>query len=277
MSLHRLTLICVLASIPGCASLPGFDSPELSFAPQLILYELQGDATMQSALGNPTGSIDTRDFGADDRDSSFGGVLGYGDGFSGLEVTYYRYDLDGNDTGTLASDFGNIPAGSTVRSEFTMNEIRLGYTAEVFRSNFTIREDEDDLLLRLGLGAAITHREGEFKVFRVPAQGNSQDQQKFDFKDDGLPYASARARIDYLSFGLQLDYAINPDLTFGSDFDGSMQDLEVTLSYNFIDQGIALTAGWRRSEIPAKGREGALTYDTDFRLEGFILGLSATF
>ncbi len=132
-------------------------------------------------------------------------------------------------------------------------------------------------MLRLGIGAAITHREGEFEVFRVTPQGNSGDQQKFDFKDDGLPYGTARARIDYMNLGLQVDYAINPDLTFGSDFDGNMQDLEVTLSYNFIDQGIALTAGWRRSEIPAEGREGSLAFDTDFRLEGFVLGLAATF
>ena len=277
MSLHRLTLISVIASIPGCASLPGFDSPELSFAPQLILYQLKGGAEMQSTLGNPTTEMDSRSFGADDRDSSYGGVLGYGDGFSGLQATFYRYELDGNETGTLASDFGSVPAGSTVRSEFIMNELRLGYTAEVFQQSFTIREDQDDLLLRLGLGAAITHREGEFKVFRVPAQGNSGDRQKFDFEDEGLPYGSARARIDYMNFGLQVDYAINPDLTFRSDFDGSMQDLEVTVSYNFIDQGVALTAGWRRSEIPAKGREGALPFDTDFRLEGFVLGLTATF
>ncbi len=129
MLLHRLILILVIASMPGCAALPGFDSPELSFAPQLILYELKGDAMMQSAVANPTTSIDTRDFGADDRDSSYGGVFGYGDGFSGLQATFYRYDLDGNDSGTLASDFGNVPAGSTVRSEFTMDEFRLGYTA----------------------------------------------------------------------------------------------------------------------------------------------------
>jgi len=277
MLLHRLTLIFAIAGLPGCESMPGLETPELSFSPQLILYELKGDAKMQSALGNQVASIHSRDFGADDRDSSYGGILGYGDGFSGFEATYYRYDLDGSGTGTLGSDFGNVPAGSTVKAEFKMNEYRLGYTAEIFRHSFAIREDQEDMLLRLGLGAALTHRDGDFRVSRNSPQGNSGDQQKFNFDDDGLPYGTVRARADYLGLGLQLDYAINPDLTFGSDFDGAMQDLGVTLIYNFVDQGVELTAGWRRSEIPTQGGENGLAFDTDFRLEGFILGLTASF
>ncbi len=257
--------------------MPGMDSPQLHFAPQVLLYSLEGDAKMESAISNPVVSMDTRDFGADDRDSDYGGVITYGDGFSGFEAAYFNYDMDSSDTGLLVSDFGDVPGGSEVNSSFKMNEYRFGYTGQVLEHSFTIREDQDDLVARLGLGAAMVHRDGRFKVERVLLQGNSGDSERIHFKDDGAPYLSTRGEVEWLGATLRVDYSINPDINFGGDFDGTMQDLEFTLEYSFPDQGVSLFAGWRRTEIPAEGRENGLKYDTDFRLEGYTLGLSASF
>ncbi|MHC5062905.1 MAG: hypothetical protein ACYTG5_02890 [Planctomycetota bacterium] len=250
------------------------DTPELHFSPQVLLYTLEGDAEMQSAFGNLTTDMDTRNFGADDRDSDYGGVISYGDGFSGFEVAYFNYDMDSKDRGVLISDFGTVPGASVVNSTFKMNEYRLGYTAQIFEQSITIREDQDDLMARVGIGAAMVHRDGRFKVEQVISPVISE---RIHFKDSGAPYFSARGEVEWLNASLRVDYAINPDISFGGDFEDTMQDLEFTLEYSFPDQGVSIFAGWRRSELPAEGREDGLRYETDFRLEGYVLGLSATF
>ncbi len=61
--------------------------------------------------------------------------------------------------------------------------------------------------------------------------------QKLEMEDDGAVYLAARGRVSWRGVALRVDYAISDDMNFGGEFEGTQQDLEITLGYTLDTQG----------------------------------------
>ncbi len=101
--------------------------------------------------------------------------------------------------------------------------------------------------------------------------------QKLEMEDNGAIYLAARGRISWRGVALQVDYAISDDMNFGGEFEGTQQDLEITLGYTLDSQRMTLFVGYQYSEFPGEGEERGLKYTSDFSLEGFYAGLTMIF
>jgi len=245
--------------------------PQITVVPQLVLLELRGDTNMQSSSGgapvsNPDVSLS--ELGVTDREDNWGGMVRIGDDFSGMDVGYLDIEAESTQTGTLSQNWGNLLQGDVVKTEVDGFEVRGRYVGELLDL-----ESEAKARLQLGAGAELAHRELKFKAREVSGVRS----QTLEVKDAGMPYLCARGRASYLGFGLQADYAINPDLDFGGDFDGIQQDIEVAATYTFADQGVVVSAGYRRSYLHADSTQGNFAYDLDLIFDGYVFGAEITF
>lgn len=254
----------------SCSAWPGLDRPHVDAGAYLALYELRGRARMNSRVGgevqcNP--GMELKEFGVGERDDDVGGFLTVGDGFSGFELHYFKLKMKDTDPGTLGLPFGVLAAGETVTTAVEMDEWRVRYVAKLFEHTFA-----RGARIAFGLGAALAHRDLEFFPKRVTGEG-----QILTAKDDGVPYLGARARASHGPLSLNLDWAYNDGVDFGGDFEGRMQDIELLARYEFVRQDVTLFAGYRYSELPARGHEDDLEYRADLRLQGIQLGLQLRF
>lgn len=269
--IRATTLLLLGLSLAACSALPGLDYPSLTAQPQYHLLKLQGRSRMQSAPGGGglvnNAAMPLTEFGMRKRDDDYGGILGYGDGFSGFEFGYLNVDMDNTDRGVTSADWGAIAAGSTVTSKFSMEEYRLRYIAQVFEY-----ETDDDLMIRLGLGASIAHRDARLTV----RDQTTLVSQEAKFRDDGVPYGQARLRGEYRNATLTFDYGY-AGFEFGGDYEAPLQDYAITGTYTLEDQDITFLAGFRWLELPTSGTSGGFLYDSDLRLEGFMLGVEVRF
>lgn len=270
MQALRSTLVPVALALTGCSAWPGFDRPHVEAGAYLALYTLRGRAKMQSQ--GPTGVQDNpgmrlSDFGVGARDDDVGGFLTAGDGFSGLQLDYFKLTMKDSTPGTLTSDFGSLAQGEMVTTNVEMDEWRVRYIAQVFEYTFPTR-----VRVQFGIGAQLAHRRLEF--FPKLASGEGQI---VTAQDDGVPYVAARLRATYGPASLNLDWAYDDGVDFGGDFEGRMQDVELTGRYEFSRQDVLLFAGFRHSELPARGHENDLAYRADLRLEGLQLGMQLRF
>ena len=271
-----LALLCPCLLCAGCDALPGFDDPEIALSPRYYALELEGEARMQSVVNgrivnNPPQGVE--EFGQKDRDDDVGGQIAIGDGFSGIEFDYMKVEIDDSALGVLTADFGAVPAGTLVQSRFDLEEFRVGYTAELFAHELSVTEAEP-LLVRLGAGAALAHREGDLTL---ESDTDPDLVEAIEFKDNGLLFATARARLEYVGAALQFDWGYHPDFDFGGEFQGEMHDVEITASYTLEAQDVTFLVGYRYSQLPATGSSRGLRYDTDFELEGWMLGFTFRF
>ncbi|MEZ5967361.1 MAG: hypothetical protein R3F56_26220 [Planctomycetota bacterium] len=265
--------LCLLVLAPigaGCSSWPGFDRPHAEAGAYLALYTLHGRASMQSpGAQGPTDNAAMRlsEFGVGDRDDDVGGYLTLGDGFSGAELNYFKLTMADTEPGALSAGFGVLQANELVTSDVEMDEWRLRYVAKLLEHAFDNR-----VRVEFGGGVAIAHRRLDFSVKRDTGDGQS-----FTAEDNGVPYVFGRLRGSYGAASLNLDWAYVDGIGFGRDFDGRMQDVEVTGRYGFGAQDATIFAGYRYTELPAQGREGGLAYRADLRLEGFQVGMQVRF
>jgi predicted porin len=156
-----------------------------------------------------------------------------------------------------------LDAGDFVRTQVRMDEWRLRYIARVFE-----HETDNELRARFGLGATLAHRDLDFDAVEV----SSARRQALHIKDDGVVYAAARAEVGYGALALRGDYGFSRNWTFGGDWHGDFHDLELTANYAFADQDVTVFAGYRRSELPARGQQSGQDFDADFVLDGFFVG-----
>ena len=106
---------------------------------------------------------------------------------------------------------------------------------------------------------------------------NGLRSQRLEMKDDGTIYIAVRSRISYSGVALTADYAFSDGMNFGGDFEGTQEDIQITLSYTPENQRMELLAGFQYSGFPGEGRQGNLQYSNDFSLEGYYLGLAMNF
>ncbi|MGA0058664.1 MAG: hypothetical protein ACO3RU_03660 [Planctomycetota bacterium] len=273
---RSLALACAAVFASACTSVPGLTDPEVTLSPRYYLYKPKGSARMQSSNGgriSENSKQDLETLGMSRRDDDYGGVVAIGNGFEGIEIEYQKVDLDDTTTGVLSSEYGSLPTGMAVSSEFMMDEMRLSYVAGILDRELDV-DDDNWVRFRLGAGGTLVHREGRFKVLEANGGPASQS---FKFSDGGVAYLSLRARADWREFSAQIDWDYSPDLAFGGDFEGNVSDLEFLIRYAFEAQDIDLLAGYRWSELQMTGRASELRYDAAFDLNGFVLGLEFRF
>jgi hypothetical protein len=259
----------------SCTGMPGLDTPRVTLSPRLYLDRLGGGAAMQSLQGttpvdNPSQSVGA--FGQESDDEDWGLVIKAGDGFSGFEGEYRKIELEDADRGTLVADFGRLISGDDVDARFEMDAWRVAYFGEI-AGRHREPDAEDDIELRLAGGAALTWRDGSFAA----TQSGGGLQQSFHLEDRGAAWLGLRGRVAWREASLDLDWLVNPDLSFGGNFDGWAQDVEVMARYRFPDQDVTVLAGYRWSELDASGTADGLRFDSEFSVTAIVLGIEFDF
>ena len=272
------TLALAVASCLAAACSITTAEPQLLVQPYLAVYQLRGDIAMQSnlvaiggfAFAQDNPANDLRTFGQDHYREDFGIRADFGDGFGGLRVDYYKLDQKSAGNGSLANDFGALPATDIVTMDVEMDELRIGYLEPLFHVKSKLRDKPLDV--QFALGAVLAHREMDLRARSLV----SAREQKTEIEGD-VGYAAARFRIGWHDFAIDADYAISPDLALGGDFEGTLQDLELRASYTVPYREITFFGGWRYSTLPAEGHARFFRYDADLVLDGFQLGVMVTF
>ena len=95
--------------------------------------------------------------------------------------------------------------------------------------------------------------------------------------DGSVVYVAARFGAEWRELSLELDYAYSPELSLSGDFEDTLQDLEGRISYRLPQRDVTFFAGYRFSELPARGAANGLPFDADLEIAGFQLGLTVTF
>jgi hypothetical protein len=255
-------------------SLPGLEkAPAFHFTPEFTLYMITGKASMQSQ--GASGPVDNapntaRELGQNQRDAGdWGGTFSVGDGFSGLDFSYLHVDLGSTSRGTLSHDFGALHAGDTVWSEFRGDVFKVDYYGQMFEHKWS-----NGIKAQVGPGIVLAHHELRFKAVEV----DDTRQQQIKLQDDVTPYAGIKARGTYRQFGLELEYAIDPGVHFGGDFDGVLQDYGISLRWALAeDQDVTLIVGYRSSDLKAEGSDGSLHYSADLAMDGYFFAVSLGF
>ncbi len=280
-TLHKTLIpLCVAAfsALSSCAAWPGLDDPTLTISPEYTALRMTGKTRMES--GTPStrrAYLSVADLGANDREDNVGLRLSYGDGASGFDLHYGRFEAHSAGTGVALDDWGDIPGPSgapptpeQVDTRVTMDEFRARYIA-----SFCVYENEDEEeWLKVGFGLQVGHKEMTFDVRGI----NTDTGQKIHIKDDLSPMLALRIAGQRGPLGIGLEIAYNDDWSIGTgDIEGEFYDVTIQASYFLEAQDLTVFAGYRRFDIPARGDEGGHEYDTDFTLDGYILGFRFAF
>jgi hypothetical protein len=264
--IRPLLLSLAPCALAACAAVPGFDDPQVAGGAHYAMFRLRGNTALQSGAGgaivsNP--AIDVREFGIEDSEDDVGFQLAVGDGFSELELHYLRFETEGLAPAPMPASWGRIDAGDAIFADAEMTEWRLRYVAGLLDQQIG-----EELTLRIGAGGLLAHRELDFAATAT----SGARRHEIRIHDDGVAYAAARGELAFGPAALRADYAYSDDWTFGGDWNGHLDDLEITASYSFAAQDATVFAGFRRALLGARGVEGNLIYDADFVLDGFFVG-----
>src|SRR5262249_2623543 len=126
---------------------------------------------------------------------------------------------------------------------------------------------------KLAAGGVLAHRDLGMHMHTV----DNVRRQDVRVSDEGVVYPAVRFRATWQSVSLDLEYAISPNLTFGGEFDGVLQDFETRFTYRVPMQDVGIFAGYRYSTLPIEGHEGALAFDGNLRIDGLQLGVVVSF
>lgn len=247
--------------------------PRVTVAPYLAVYQLRGNAGLQSnASGAPTDTQrqDLHAFGQGQFDEDLGARVDIGDGFGGIRFEYFRLHDSTSDKGTLTDDWGSLRAGDQAHMNASMDEFRIGYVQPVWTGHANVRDQQVDL--RFGAGGYFAHR--DLQLHTASETGTTQN---LEVRDHGLLYPAVRGRAAWHELSFDLDYAFCPGFSLGGDFHGWQQDVDVRLAYTLARHDITFFGGWRYSTWSANGHEGGLAFDTDLILDGFQFGVQFTF
>lgn len=270
----RIPCVCALLALAACNSFPATADPRVQVSPYLAIYQLRGNLGLQNDPG--TGPQDNRrhelrTFGLGDHEEDVGVAVQIGDGFTGLTFDYYRLDHSTTSTGILDDEFGALQIGDEVSMRATMDELRIGYIGEVWSSEVEYRDRP--LEMQVGVGGIVAHRDLALRASTV----DGARRQNVDIADSGVVYPAVHFRATWHQVRFDARYAISPDLSFGGDFEGTLQDIEAKFSYTVPYQDITLFAGYRYSVLPVDGTQQGLAYTGDLRIDGFLLGVQVSF
>ena len=278
--MRLLALLLATLILCGCASTALAD-PVIHVSPYLAIYELRGKSGMQSVTGGGPGGTSPilqnnatqamRRFGQDRSRDDVGIRADIGDGFGGIRAEYYRLDMNTTRSGTLEEDWGQLRAGDEVNIYAEMDELRVGFIEPLSEVLTEYRDDE----LRLKFGAG-----GLFATRQMSLHGKESSNtrtQNLEINGD-LIYLALRAQATWRDFSFDVDYAIAPELlALSGDFEDLTHDFEARISYQMPQRDMTIFAGVRYSEFAASGTTDGYGYKSDLTIDGFQLGVSATF
>lgn len=273
--MRAFAVIAGAGLLAGCTSV--FAEPRITLSPYYAVYQLRGDATVQTDPGggaplqnNPRQDLGL--FGMDTHEDDVGFRAEVGDGFGGLRVDYYKLDMTTSQNGILPADWGMLQEDDVMRMRAEMDEVRISYVHPLFSTTTSWREE--DLTIRVGGGAEFAWRDLTLRAFtdeNFPAMRNQ------DVPIDGQTIsAAARFRVEWMELTFDADYAISPYLAVRGDLGGVGQDLELRASYAIPLRDVTFFAGYRYSEFQADGTIGVVGYDADLVLDGWQFGLTVS-
>lgn len=270
MRAHAALAACLLA---GCSSTT-FAEPQLLVSPYLAVYQLRGAMSMQSQptpadpiQDNPKQTM--RTFGQDHHREDVGVRADFGDGFAGVRVDYYRLHMGTSYKNVIDSDWGRLLAGDLVRMDANMDDVRISYLENVVATTATYREQP--LKLQFAAGGQLAHR-----LMSLQARTDDGMRTQNAQIDGDMLFAAMRGRMSWRELSLDVDYAVSPGLALGGDFEGLQQDFEILARYS-LPRDVTFFAGWRYSEMPAKGDANGFRYDADLKVDGYQFGFSVLF
>lgn len=235
--------------------------------------ELTGRARMESGdltLGktqNPSVDLQS-ELNVADRDTGVGATIAYGDGFSGLEFSFLRWEQRAFDTdGVLDSGFGDLQSGDSVESDILLEQWRLEYLVEVLETPISEKGKA-----RLALGAGVHHNNMRFEALGVEAAAGRA--QNLKMRDAGMPMLRGRAEAELRPFKARIDAGYSEG--HWRNIDGRVLDLQLSLRYS-VSRDLTAFVGWRQYDLPFEGGRNDRDYEFDAELSGWVFGLELRF
>lgn len=249
----------LLIALPSCVNA----SVDVGY----LNLELAGDIGFATGTQNVTGRAKV-----DDGLGQGGGIgapfarveLSSDAGFVGLGAFASGFVYDNQGTGTLTASYGNITAGTAVRTDFNLINAKVGA--------FLSFDIVDTVFIRPGIAADMFLPDLTVETTQVsPTQTERID----DPLGVPLPYlqvgVDAGVVAGYLEVGyLPLD---TKDVNLGSEYDVKSRtlDIEAMLRVRPTDH-IQVFAGYRLFKLQVDGRLQNDNVDIDIDLSGFMVG-----
>lgn len=271
MARHLLVSLLCAPVLLACSSLPELESPGPSLTAWGGMMSLGGEMKMESPANppqqNPYQDV-SADFGLDDRDFGIGGTAAWGDGFGGIELSYFGWkSARPSQPASPEADFGNIRAGSVVESEVELQQISIEWIQTLVRTNKLAK----NLTVRLGAGLSIDHNEYQINIKELGGVSGPLQNQTLNMRDSfGIPMLQLRAEGEIRPFRLRFDLGYMQG-DFG-DFDGNFIDFAATAWWE-AQKGIDLFVGAWVYALPTSGTEAGLAYTLDTNMSGFTFGI----
>ena len=180
----------------------------------------------------------------------------------GMFVSGFLYDNQGS--GTLTASYGNISAGTPVRSDFRILNAKVGFFLSI--------DIADTLFIRPGIAADVF-----LPDMKVETTGLTPTVTE-TIKDPGgvpLPYVQVGLKTGMVAAFVEVGYLpLNTkDLKLGNEYDVKSKTLDVEAMVKVRPSShFELFAGYRLFQVELKGRLKQDTVDIDIDLGGFMLG-----
>ncbi len=215
---------------------------------------LGGEIALDSSVGTGLTSIDlSDDLNVDDAAGTFVFGGGLDTSIGNVSVSGFLFSQDGR--GTLSSDFGDIPAGTSVESSFDFDNLKAFWSFDVL----------------------------DLEVFRL-APGVGVDLMRIDATVESVTAVSAFENIDVMApvpmlfLEGEVDVGlVNAVVEAGwmsvdlGDADGTFWDVEARVDVPLGDT-FGVFAGYRYLSIDSSGDTDGQAFDADLTLDGWMLG-----
>lgn len=256
MKSGALALLCALVSLPSC-TLPyvrayaGYSSMSLS-----------GDVALAPSVGtsNLGGlKVDVEDeLGLDGGGGSPYGRLDAGFGPIGVTLSAFTYSKVG--TGTITRQFGNITAGTDVRSDIDMTDIKAAVLWNAL--------DIGPLRIAPGVGVNYVDLNLDVRTLTGVAASDTVDVVA------PIPMIFLQADLDLGPFGVTVDGGgMSASL---KDAKGTYWDLEALVRFQPLPH-VNLFGGYRWISLDANGKASGQDFDADIDLKGWFVGGGISF
>lgn len=253
-----MRLAPLLLLLPLCSCIKPFD---LNLRAGYIDLEPSGDIGLDDSansqsLGDIKIDIDD-DFGLQEADSPY--LRADWDPGS-WRVSLSGFKIDDASDSVLSETFGDIPAGSSVRSDMEIFNTKLSATYNLIKTPWA----------QVGVGAAINYFAIDLDVVSV-APVVAYERIDFDAPVPML-YAQASAELSMFRGDLELGW-LSVELP---DAKGSFWDLDASISVAPLPY-LEIFAGYRYISLNALGEADGQDFDTDLKLDGLYFGGGVTF
>ncbi len=255
MSGNPAFIACLLGACLGLASCKSIEESEVHAA--YMHTDLQGDVAVGPSSGGANLAARrndiTGDLGIDDSQPAilFGGSMKTPIGRFGGSIFWF----EDSGSGTLARDFGDIPIGATVASDFEFLNAKTYWVYDVLEGRNW----------RVSPGVAVDFFDSSTTV---RAQNASQAFEEVDVFAP-VPLAFLDAQLDLADFSLNAQGGgMQITLTDGL---GTYWDAEASVRFRPTDQ-VDFRAGYRFLSMDTGGDAGSRNAEVDLQVQGWFLG-----